>query len=145
MADWQRSTREASYASFSPAVHRAIADYAEKRDLGDLGSAAVFAAETTSTREKRKLFGKGSETQTTSILVTPELLVWVVENDDGAVPLAAKRSEIEVKEFHSDLVDDTGLEVFGFVLGAPERATAFIGLGPGAAADRLRARLAVPG
>ena len=142
MSDWKRTTREASFQSFSPAVQQAIRDYAEKRELGDLGSAAALAVETTSVREKRKLFGKGSERQTTSVLVTPDLLVWVVETDDGAVPLAAKRSEVEVKEFRSDLVSDTGIEVFGFMLGASERGTAFIGLGPGAAADRLRASLA---
>lgn len=138
MADWRRTTRETSFEALSPAVRQAIAAYAERHELAGFGD-PVFCAETASTREKRRLFGKGEERQTTSILVTPEFLVWVVEQDGSAVPVAALLREIETREFHSDLVEDTGIEVFGFLLDARERGTAFIGLGPEAAADRVRA------
>ena len=135
MSDWQRSTQECSYDDLAPAVQLSIADYAEKRDLGDIGDTTVFCAVTTS--ERKKLFGK--RRQTTSIVVTPELLVWTVSEGGDATTVAARRGEIEIRDFESELVDDSGIEVFGFVpLGASERGTAFIGLGPELAAQRLR-------
>lgn len=135
MSDWQRSTEGCSYGDLAPAVQLSIATYAEKHDLGDVGGAAIFCAVTSSARNK--LFGKRS--QTTSIVVTPDLLVWTLSESGDVTTLAARRGEIEIKDFESDVVDDSGIEVFGFVpLGASERGTAFIGLGPEPAAGRLR-------
>ena len=77
MGDWIRETRESSFEALSPAGRQAIADYAERHELDGFGE-PVLCAETSSMREKRKLFGKGEERQTTSIVVTPEFLVWAV-------------------------------------------------------------------
>jgi hypothetical protein len=139
MSEWQRSTEESAYGGLAPEVQLSIAEYVEKHGLGDIGAVATFCAVTSS--EKRKLFGRRS--QTTSIVVTPELLLWALSEGGDVTTIAAKRSEIEVRDFTSELVDDSGIEVFGFVpLGASERGTAFIGLGPEAAAQRLRDALA---
>jgi len=138
VSDWQRSTEECAYGDLPPAVQLSIANYAEKHGLGDIGDQAIFCAVTNS--ERKKLFGRRS--QTTSIVVTPELLVWARTEDRDATTVAATRSEIEIKEFEPTLVDDSGIEVFGFVpLGASERGTAFIGLGPEPAGRRLREAL----
>jgi hypothetical protein len=138
MSDWQRSTEERTFGDLAPAVQSSIADYAEKHRLGDIGAAATFCAVTSS--ERKKLFGKRS--QTTSIVVTPDLLVWSLSEHGDITTIAARRSEVEISEFASGLVDDSGLEVFGFVpLGASERGTAFIGLGSEPAARRLREAL----
>jgi hypothetical protein len=139
VSDWQRSTEECTYGDLAPEVLSSIADYAEKHQLGDVGADATFCAVTMS--ERKKLFGTRS--QTTSIVVTPEPLLWTLSEGGGATTIAARRSEVEISEFASELVDDTGLEVFGFVpLGAAERGTAFIGLGSEPAARRLRETLA---
>jgi hypothetical protein len=138
VSDWQRSTEECRYGDLAPAVQLSIAEYAEKHGLGDVGAAATFCAVTSS--ERKKLFGKRS--QTTSIVVTPELLVWALNEGGNVTTIAARRREIEISEFSSELVEDSGLEVFGFVpLGASERATAFIGLGAELDAQRLREAL----
>jgi hypothetical protein len=138
VSDWQRSTEECSYGDLAPAVQLSIANYAETRGLGDIGDQAIFCAVTSS--ERKKLFGR--RRQTTSIVVTPELLVWALTEDGDATTVAARRSEIEIEEFEPTLVDDSGIEVFGFVpLGASERGTAFIGLGPEPAGRRLREAL----
>src|SRR5262249_29399333 len=113
--------------------------YAEEHELGDIGRAAAFCAVTTS--ERKKLFG--TKRQATSVVVTPDLLVWAVEESGEVTTVAVRRREVEIREFRSDLVQDTGLKVFGFVpLDAPERGSAFIGLGAEAAAQRLREALA---
>jgi len=140
VGDWRRSTEEGSYGDLPPDVQGSISAYAERHQLGDLGADATFCAVTAS--ERKKLFGKRG--QTTSILVTPALLVWTVSEGNDDTTTGVKRSEVEISEFHSDLVDDTGLEVFGFVpIGASERGTAFIGLGSEAASRRLKEALGV--
>jgi hypothetical protein len=140
VSDWQRVTHESSYADLPPDVQLSIASYAEKHELGDVGADATFCAVTTS--ERKKLFG--TQRQRTSILVTPALLVWALSEDDDVTTLAVRRSEVEIGEFDSTLVHDTGLEVFGFVpLGASERGTVFIGLGPEPASLRLKETLDV--
>jgi len=140
VSDWQRSTEESSYGGLPPDVQVSIARYAEKHELGDVGADATFCAVTAS--ERKKLFGK--RRQTTSILVTPALLLWTVSEGGDVTTIGVKRSEVEVSEFHSDLVEDTGLEVFGFVpLGASERGTAFIGFGAEPASRRLKEALSL--
>jgi hypothetical protein len=139
VSDWQRSTEECAYGDLAPEVQLSILEYAEKHGLGDIGAVATFCAVTSSA--KKKLFGRRS--QTTSIVVTPELLLWALSEGGDVTTIAAKRNEMEVSEFASEFVDDSGLEVFGFVpLGASERGTAFIGLGHEPAAQRLRDALA---
>ena len=80
MSDWQRSTEERRYGDLAPEVQRSIAEYAEKHELGDVGADATICAVTAS--ELKKLFG--TRKQTTSIVVTPALLVWTL-SDDGDV------------------------------------------------------------
>jgi hypothetical protein len=140
VSDWQRSTEESSYGDLPPDVQASMAAYAERHALGDVGADATFCAVTAS--ERKKLFGK--RRQTTSIVVTPTVLLWALSEDGDVTTIGVKRSEVEVSEFHSDLVEDTGLEVFGFVpIGASERGSAFIGLGPEPASRRLREALGV--
>ena len=139
MADWQRSTVESSYGDLAPEVRASLEAYAEKHELGDVGADATFCAVTIS--ERKKLFGR--RRQTVSVVATPAHLLWTLGEGGDVTTVGVRRSEVEIREFRSDLVQDTGIEVFGFVpMGAPERATAFIGLGPEAAGQKLREALA---
>jgi hypothetical protein len=136
MSEWERSTRECSFADLAAAD--AIRAYAEERGLGDLEHDALIVCETTSKRTKKGLLRR-AKTQQTGIVVTPRFLVWAASDEgEPAAVVAAKLDEIEIKEFRSDLVEDSGLEVFGFLYGSSERAQAFIGLGSESAAQRLR-------
>jgi hypothetical protein len=138
VSDWQRSTEERSYGDFPPETQASIAAYAEVHGLGSIGAEATFCVVTYS--ERKKLIGM--RRQATFIVVTPALLVWALTEGDDVTTVAVKRDEVEITEFESPLVHDTGLEVFGFVpLGASERGSAFIGLGPEPAASKLGAVL----
>jgi hypothetical protein len=135
VGDWRRSTEERAYGDFPHDVQASIVAYAEKHDLGNIGADATFCAVTVS--EQKKLFG--TRRQATFIVATPTLLIWALSDGGDVTTVAAKRSEVEITEFQSQLVDDSGLEVFGFVpLGASQRGTAFVGLGSEPAARRLR-------
>jgi hypothetical protein len=50
----------------------------------------------------------------------------------------ARLQDIEVKNFTPQLIEDTGMSIFGFVGDSSERVTAFIGLGPEPAAQKFR-------
>jgi hypothetical protein len=140
VGDWRRSTEERSYGDFPPEVQSSIVEYAEKHALGNVGADATFSAVTLS--EQKKLFG--TRRQATFIVVTPTLLVWALSDRGDVTTVAVKRSEVEITEFQAQLVDDTGLEVFGFVpLGASERGTVFVGLGSEPAAWKLRGILGI--
>jgi hypothetical protein len=135
VADWRRSTEELSCGDLPPDVQASVAEYAAGHGLGDVARDATVCAATTS--ERKALFR--TRRQRTYVLVTPALLVWALAEGREVTTVGAKRDEVEIREFQSDLVADTGLEVFGFVpIGAAERGTAFVGLGPEPAAQRVR-------
>ena len=139
MTDWARSTVECLFGALTPEALASIAAYADQHELGDIGADATFCAVTTS--ERKQLFCKRS--RETSIVVTPALLVWSLSEDGKVTTIGARRSEVKVRDFSSDLVADTGIEVFGFVpIGASGRGSAFIGLGQESAGRRLREALA---
>ncbi len=79
-------------------------------------------------------------------MVTPRWLIWATSSTKrGTSVLSSRLWDIEVQDFEStpsyQLMQDTGLEVIGFLSGHLERAQAFIGLGPEPAAQNLRSIL----
>ncbi|MDQ3799738.1 MAG: hypothetical protein M3384_09820 [Acidobacteriota bacterium] len=143
MREYQRTTRECSFDDFRPEIIRAIRNYAEKHELGNVEADALMCAETVSEKISRgffsKIFGGANYAQNVSMLVTPERLLWcTLDSRSNAVVLSARLSEIEVGDFSSNLVEDSGLDVFGFINQSPERVQAFIGLGAETAAQKLR-------
>ncbi|HYP49558.1 MAG TPA: hypothetical protein VEQ34_01360 [Pyrinomonadaceae bacterium] len=143
MREYQRTTRECSFSDFTPEVRSAIRKYAEKHALGNIESEALMCAETVSEKIKTgffsKIFGGSNYAQNVSMLVTPARLLWcALDSRVNAVVLSARLSEIEISDFASDLIQDNGLDVFGFINQSPERVQAFIGLGAEAAAQKFR-------
>ncbi|HEX8368127.1 MAG TPA: hypothetical protein VF604_06270 [Pyrinomonadaceae bacterium] len=147
MREYQRTTRECSFNDFQPEIRRAIRKYVEKHELGDIEQDVLMCAETVSEKIKQtffsKIFGNANYAQNVSMLVTPERLLWcTLDSRNNAVVLAARLSEIEICDFESNLmVEDSGLDVFGFINRSPARAEAFIGLGAEASAQKFRETL----
>jgi len=76
----------------------------------------------------------------TGMLVTPGWLIWATcEAQFGVVVMAARLQDIQVMDGTTQVINDTGLEVFGFLSGFAERVSAFVGLGPEPAARKFRA------
>ncbi|HEX8736101.1 MAG TPA: hypothetical protein VF721_12310 [Pyrinomonadaceae bacterium] len=146
MREYQRTTRECSFNDFAPDVIRAIRKYAEKYELGSVESEALMCAETVSEKIKQgffsKIFGGANYAQNVSMLVTPERLLWcALDSRNNAIVLSARLSEIEISDYESPLIEDDGLDVFGFINQSPERVQAFLGLGAEAAAQKFRETL----
>ena len=134
MKEYQRNTRECKFTDFSPETIQSFRKYFEKNELGDVESEIVMCGETDSTRLNRgffaRLFGPGNFGQKTSVFFTPQRLFWCsTDQKNQRAVLSAKFKDIEVKEFASNLVQDTGLEVFGFINQSSKKVQAFIGLG----------------
>ena len=73
------------------------------------------------------------------MLLTPTWLIWARSGaKSGTTVVSARLKEIEIQDFASKLIDDTGLEVFDFVGDTPERGHAFIGLGSESGAQKMR-------
>lgn len=148
MREYQRTTRECSFNDFEPEIQSAIRKFAGKYELGSIEDEALMCAVTVSEKIGKtgffsKIFGGVTNyAQNVSMLVTPERLVWcTLDTRNNAVVLSARLSEIEISDFDSDLIQDNGLDVFGFINQSPERVQAFIGLGAEEAAQKFRRTL----
>lgn len=142
MSEYQRTTRECSMSDLHPELVRAIREYARKRQLGDVESEVLICCETTSERQKKgllnRLFGDPDAVHHTAMLLTPRLLIWGTTGEKrGTSIISARLSDIEVRDYDSSVIEDSGLDVFGFLNQSPERVQAFIGLGREQAAERF--------
>jgi len=147
VSNYSRSTRLCRFGELQPELAEAIRAYAVKHELGDVEGGAVLCAETASTKKKKGLFAGWFGTDPddlhhTAVVLTPERLIWARGGEEsGEVVTMARLKEVEVRDFHSPLIEDTGLDVFGFVGGSTERVQAFIGLGPEPDAGRAAAAI----
>jgi len=143
MREYERATRECSFNEFPPEIVAAVRKYAEKNDLGNLEAQALMCAETSSAKIKQgffaKVFGGAAFAVKNCVVVTPERILWAtLDNKNETAVLTARFEDVEIKDFSSNLVEDTGLQVVGSISHFSERASAFIGLGDEPAAQKLR-------
>ncbi len=145
MREYQRSTKECRLGELRPELVAAIRGYLEKHldkdEIGGFEGEIVLCAETTSERLKKRLMGGGDKIRQTALVLTPNLLIWsTTDQKQGPATMAVRLKDADIKDFKSPLpqIEDSGLEVVGFPLGATERVSAFIGLGSEAAAQKVR-------
>src|SRR5215204_2169943 len=143
MRKYKRATRASSFSEFPPEITAAIRKYAEKNDFGDFEADILMCAETSSEKLKQgvfsKIFGDGKYALKTFVVVTPERILWAtLDNKTNAAVLAARFSDVEVKDFSSPRIEDSGIEIFGFIDDFAGRGSAFIALGEDAAGHTLR-------
>lgn len=146
MSKYQRTTRECSLDSLNPALRTAVDQYCTTYELSVTLDDPLFCGETTSTKQKKGLFGRKTETSLTGFLLTPPWLIWVVgqENERPAVQVARLR-DIQVQEYEQSalykLMPDSGVSITGLRTDTEDVGSAFIGLGPEPAAQKFRERL----
>ncbi len=143
MSTYDRTTRECLVNELRPELYQAVQDYFRAQQLGDPETEAIICCETTSTKKRAGrlaswLGGEGDATVYTGMLLTARRLIWVRSGDGSAVVLtAADLKEIRVRAYASPLTGDTGLEVYGFIGDSKGRVRGYIGMGPGAAAQKF--------
>jgi len=105
-----------------------------------------MCCETTSTKKKSGLFGGKAEVIVTGMVITPQWLIWASgkESEPPGV-LSARLQDIRVQDYEESemykLMQDTGLNVFGFRTAVEGASSVFIGLGPEPAEQKFRSML----
>lgn len=146
MGDYLRTTRECTLDNLNPTLATALRTHIAKHALGDVEAAILLCCETTSTKQKKGLFGGKAEVILTGMLLTPQWLIWAAgpANQPPGV-LSAKLRNIQVQDYEKSdlhkLVPDTGLNIAGLYTDTPTPGTNFIGLGPEPAAQKFRTML----
>jgi hypothetical protein len=150
---WERRTEVVDAAHLPPDVTATIERRAAERgipwSLGDQRHARLAWATTSTTQAGR--LRKRTRTVVTVGVVGDEVLAWTV-SDDGGPPaaLVVRRDRVDIADGHLGLagiapevlaragaLDTEGVTVRGD-LGGRDLASAFIGLGTGPAAERVR-------
>lgn len=146
MGDYLRTTRESALNNLNPALLATIRIHIEKYKLGDIDTSALICCETTSTKQKKGLFGSKAEIILTDVILTSQWLIWATgkENESPSV-LSARLRDIQVQDYEKSemykLMQDTGLNISGLRTDAVDLGSAFIGLGSEPAAQKFRTLL----
>ncbi|MDD5361899.1 MAG: hypothetical protein PHN88_07180 [Ignavibacteria bacterium] len=131
-SEYTRSTVERRYDEMKPAFIKIITKYAEEHKLGNIENEILNCFETANL--KKGFFGK-IKTNYTEICITKRFLFWGVftDKDEQGVGAAQWTDISEVREWKdsdmSNLIEESGVEMLGFLYRASSRGTWFIGLG----------------
>jgi hypothetical protein len=144
MSAYLRFTRECSLGQLRPELVRAIREYAQNhRELGNVEVQVLMCCETTSEKKSTDalaaLLGEDPDTLLyTGMLVTPQWLIWARYGEKSGVTISsAKLQEVQVRAFASRLLQDTGIEVSGYIGDSKGRIRGYIGMGPEPAAQKF--------
>jgi hypothetical protein len=146
MGDYLRTTRESTLNNLNPAVLATIRTHIEKYELGDIDTSTIICCETTSTKQKKGLFGGKAEIILTGVILTSQWLIWATgkEHESPSV-LSARLRDIQVQDYEKSemykLMQDTGLNISGLRTDAVDLGSTFIGLGSEPAAQKFRTLL----
>lgn len=146
MREYQRNTKQSNFSSLPTETIASFKKYFEKNELGNVEAEIIMCCETISTKIKQgffgKLFGGDNFAQNTAMFFTPTRLFWGTTDQKNQITiLSAKLKDIEIKDFNSNLIEDNGLDIFGFINQSPKRVQAFIGFGEETFAEEFRKRL----
>ena len=143
MSEFNRTTRECPVSQLHPEVFRALKNYFQEKDLGDLETKAVLCCETLSTRKSAgglfSLLSPSVDTAIhTGIVLTSEWLVWArIGDNSGTLLSAANLNDIVVNTYKSMFVNDTGLEIIGYIGDSKLVVRGYVGMGPELAAQKF--------
>lgn len=143
MSDYNRTTRECPVRQLHPDVFLALRNYFQEKKLGDLETEAVSCCETISTKKNvdgllSRLDSTADTTIHTGVLLTSDWLIWVRSGDkSGTVLSAATLNNIAVSTYKSMFVDDTGLEISGYIEGSKRAIQGYVGMGLEPAAQKF--------
>jgi hypothetical protein len=131
-SEYTRSTAECRYDEMKPAFIKSIRAYTDEYKLGNVENEILNCFETTNL--KKGFLGK-VKTNYTEICITKKFLFWGIytDKDEEGVGAAQWTDISEVREWKDSemgkLIDESGVEMFGFLYRASRRGTWFIGLG----------------
>ncbi len=143
MSDYRRTTRECSVAQLQSDLARAIQDYAQRQQWGNLEAEIVMCCETTSeiiiTNRLDALLNNDVDAITTlALIVTPQRLIWAHSGERaGTAAASAQYKDMRLKIFTPKHTQDIAVDVFGRMDGTREKAGGRLTLGPGPAAQKF--------
>jgi len=136
MSEYNRTTRECSVNQLQPEVFHALKTYFHEKNLGDVEVETVLCCETISTKKHAGgLFSQLSPAVDTTIytgaILTSEWLIWVRSGDtSGTMLSAANLNNIIVNTYKSMFVNDSGLEIIGYIGDSKLVVKGYVGMGP---------------
>ena len=143
MSEYNRTTRECSVNQLHPEVFNALKTYFHEKNLGDVEAEAVLCCETLSTKKGTGglfslLSPSADATIHTGIVLTSEWLIWVRNGDtSGTLLSVANLNHIIVNTYKSMFVNDTGLEIIGYIGDSKLVAKGYVGMGPEPATQKF--------
>ncbi len=143
-AEWERVTARAEVGTLAERERQLVREAAllrgiETDPLADGGEGV--RTESTSLR-KGGLFRKNPRRTTTTALIAGELLLVLTgERDERPAVLIYRLADLDIAEYASRLIEDTGVEITGATLGGTERTTLFLPLDDGTVGGDFRTRL----
>jgi len=136
MSDYNRTTRECPVGQLHPEIRQAVQKYFKEHELGNLETETLMCCETVSERKSSGTLSallKDDTADTTihmGMLFTSQLLIWVRKGDKSGVVLnAANLKEIQVRISTPLFMNDTGLEIIGYIQNSKARVRGFIATG----------------
>lgn len=145
MISYTRITKECSIEKMQPDMLAAICKHLDAKDLKDEIDNAIVSVETTSIKHFKKLLRQGTQTEFSSVILTPKWLIYAVKTANEKLSvLSGRLSNLQIEAYEKStlhaIVPDTGLNVSGFHLGESQ-GIIFIGLGTETAAQKFRDKL----
>ena len=143
MSNYRRSTRECSVTQLNPELLRALQEYFQSHNLGELETEALACCETVAEKKPGSWLSDwlepgSDETVFTGIVLTAQSLVWARKGDKAsALVVGAELMNIRARMHISFFSKDLGLEVTGLIENSKSNIHGIIGLGPEPAAQKF--------
>lgn len=143
MSDYRRTTRECSVAQLQPDLARAIQDYAQRQQWGNLEAEVVMCCETASekistNRLDALLNGDVDAITYLALIVTPQRLIWARSGERaGTSAASAQLKDVRLKIFTPKHAQDIAVDVYGRMEGTREKVGGRLTLGPGPATQKF--------
>ncbi|MCU0372757.1 MAG: hypothetical protein MUE56_05895 [Ignavibacteria bacterium] len=143
-SNFTRSTAERTFADLPQKFHKYLKKYTEIHKIENSDNEVLQCFVTTNL--KKRFLGRVKTTYTV-ICITKQFLFWGIIDDNKDTGIAgAKWEELsEIRDWENSemgrIVEDSGVEIFGFIYRSSRRSTWFLGLGKDNAGDNCRAVL----
>ena len=145
MSEYVRTTRECSLDELRPELAAAIRAQIQQYKLDTVESTALMCVESTSTKQKKGLFGS-AETIHMGVLLTPKWLIWGAgKQGEKPAVISARLQDLIIQDYEKSamykIMPDVGMNVTGRYTDVTQQGMSFIGLGPEPAAQKFRQAL----
>jgi hypothetical protein len=139
-SDFTRSTVECGFSSLRPKFIEYMRKYIEEHKLENIEKEVLHCFQTTNL--KKGFLGK-IKTSYTDICITTRFLFWAIIDEKETGVAAAQWSDIsEIWDWEATesgkMIEDSGVELFGFIYLWSKRGRWFIGLGNDIAGKKCR-------